>query len=260
MKTKVLGLSMVFLASFCLAHAQIPNPGTHLFESDFLGTSNEIYGDDTIRSLVEGWTGQRDPLGNHSGTSGYSNIGGGLLDYRGGQGGFSDKLFIRNTLSGIPAKYLFRAKFRRNQAHTDDRADFVILIGDLQFHVDSGPGHTTGIPGATAPFSLATGVWYNIEGIHRINGQVEIRVWLDSGARPASPLVVGTHTATQPALIQLTGSNFVSPEVTVDWVFIDSLKDIPTVSGLGVIALISFLSLTGIFFIILNRRRAAVAE
>jgi len=42
-----------------VAATTLPNPGTHLFESDFLGSSSETYNDDTVRALVEGWTGQR---------------------------------------------------------------------------------------------------------------------------------------------------------------------------------------------------------
>lgn len=195
--------------------AEIPDPGTHLFESDFLGSSNEVYNNDAVRQLVEGWTGQRDIQGDHGGTPGFSDIGNGVLTYRGGQGNFSDGLRIGHDLCNIPTSYLLQARFRRDGAHSNDRWDFLMVVdvdGDLinthddraTYVVGNRSANETGIIGSvssvpslvvisggnfTAP--QASVDWVFMDAAPPIPGPTEMRVWEDGMPRPTQPLVVG---------------------------------------------------------------------
>jgi hypothetical protein len=97
---------LALTASAALA-TPLPNPSTHLFESDFLGSSSEFYDDNSVRSLVEGWTGVR--AGDHGGTTfPTSTVSGSIISYQGGLGNFSDNLFISHSLSGVPSDYLLQ--------------------------------------------------------------------------------------------------------------------------------------------------------
>lgn len=80
--------ALVFRASLLLvslASAASSDGGGPFFASDFLGTSHEVYDDDSVRSLVEGWSGQRSLLGDHGGRRPVSDVGHGELCYRGGR-------------------------------------------------------------------------------------------------------------------------------------------------------------------------------
>lgn len=178
------------------AIAQIPDPGTHAFESDFPGTANEVYNDDSLRSLVESWVAFRNPLGDHGGTPGFTTVGSGLLVYQGGQGNFSDDLVIRSPVAGVPSSFLMQVRFRRDSAHSNDRADFDVQVGGAIYHVDNGPQRLTGRPGgAWVTNPIDTDTWYILEVI-------------DSNLAP-------------PEGVQFSAANFTGPQITVDWIFID---------------------------------------
>lgn len=200
---------LALLALPCPGLAQLPNPGTHTFESDFLGASSEIYGDDSHRPVVEGWTGFRNPYGDHQGTLGYSIVSGGIVSYRGGHQNFSDSMvLLQSGLTGLPGSYRIQVKFRRNADHSNARADFVLDVGSIRYYVDSGSEHATGSgirSGATRGFAsspISSGTWYVLEVI---------------------------DVVTSPTCLQLWGGNFETPEASVDWIFLDPQ---PSATGL----------------------------
>jgi hypothetical protein len=208
--------------------------GSHIFSSGFDATSSEVYSDNSTRVLGDGWSGYRNPAGDHGGSPGTSDMASSLLQYRGGQGGSSDDLRIESVLSSIPVDYKATVRFRRDGAHCTARTDFQFVIGGTVFIVDSGSGNDTGVSGgSTASFALTTGVFYLLE---IINGDtdLEVRIWEDGQSRPSTPLVVDTALTTAPTLLQLRGGNFCAPSATVDWVVIDDLSPaVPAFSAGG---------------------------
>ena len=176
-------------------HAAFPAGGTHLFASDFLGSSHELYDDHTIRDLVEGWTGQAAGAGGGA-TFPYSDIENSILSYRGGLGDFADRVDIRHDLTGIPAHWLLQIRFRRDGSHENPRTDFSLRVDEVHYFAGGeGASEPFGVNEANVPFPLTTGTWYIME-------------------------IIETRFA-PPSLVRLTGNNYVAPQMSVDWIFID---------------------------------------
>ncbi|MFT7486049.1 MAG: hypothetical protein ACI9F9_001902 [Candidatus Paceibacteria bacterium] len=194
-------LPAAVIATSMSVWGQVPDAGTHYFESDFIGSSSVVYTTTATHSLVEGWTGRVDPNGNHGGSAyAFSNASAGLLSYRGGVGGSSDSLWIDHPLAAAPTDFLYQVKFRPDNANSPDRADFFTRVGGEAYYVDSAGDHASGTSGATAPFALQTDSWYILEVIR-----------------------VGSATPTQ---FRIEGHNYTAPGVTVDWVYMDAAPPI----------------------------------
>lgn len=213
--------ALVFRASLLLvslASAASSDGGGPFFASDFLGTSHEVYDDDSVRSLVEGWSGQRSLLGDHGGRRPVSDVGHGELCYRGGQRDFSDDLFLWHDLSGAPDHHYFRARFLRDGPPSEARQDLILTVGSNAYFVTKDRAGVTGV--GDAPFALLQDTWYILEGIHFDNELLQLRIWPDGETR-SSPLVSETVAATSPTKIELKGANFDTPRICVDWVLLN---------------------------------------
>ncbi len=205
--SRVVGSAVLYIATslFVLGltndavSTPLPDSGTHLFESDFLGASSEVYNTNGQRTLVEGWTGER--IGDHGGTLPTSTVASSIITYDGGGGNFSDNLYLNHTLSGIPGDYILQVLFRRDGDPSSNRPDFEVAVGGISHYVDMGSSHITGPSEVTSAFSLTTGVWYIMEIIDR---------------RALSPADD----------VQLVGRNFDAPARSVDWLFIDAAPEI----------------------------------
>ena len=94
---------------------------------------------------------------------GYSDISGGFITFRGGQGIGSDDLKIRTELLATPADFRFQIRFRVNTPHSNARSDLVMDFGGNRYFAGNGPTNLNGRSGLSFSEAIATGTWYMLE-------------------------------------------------------------------------------------------------
>ena len=212
----------------------------------FTPTASDGNGDTLTFSIVNQpmWSNFNTLTGELSGTPGFSDVGTTsniVISVSDGMASVSLPSFSLTVMdvNEVPViasvgttapEYTLTTKFRTNHTQSVNRNDFSIDMVNATdifgLSVDSGESHTTvfrlnGIVIETIGFEIVQGTWYLLEFTNSATGS-EMRIWEDGATRPAFPLLSSTIVFPTPTKLTLSGANYDAPEVSVDYLYIDT--------------------------------------